>query len=175
MDSWSGVLYPLVCFLRGPSLQASRETEYSLTLRLEHRTEMAAELSPLGDASRWAKRSLFLELVPSDNGAGNRRLKMPLPEFSLQDVLQLAEILSILSGGGLVAFKLGRTTTSVEMTLKQQNDVLMLQSKEISELKTETKRLGDVLTAIAVQQTRLERLEQDIQEMKHGRGFVNPM
>lgn len=100
---------------------------------------------------------------------------MSMQEFTLQDLLQIGEIFSILAGGGLVAFKLGRTTTSVEMTLKQQNEILVIQSKEISELKIETKRLGDVLTTLAVQQTRLERLEQDIREMKHGRGFVNPM
>lgn len=90
----------------------------------------------------------------------------------LDIILKIGEILSILGGGALVAFRLGRTTSRVEASLQAQNQLLESQSAEITELKNETKKLGDVLTQIAVQQTRIERLENDLRELRHGRGFV---
>jgi hypothetical protein len=92
--------------------------------------------------------------------------------FDLSVLLQVGQIIAILAGGGLVAFRLGRTTARVEATLSLQNRILETQSAEISELKNETKKLGDVLTAIAVQGTRLDRLETDLQDLRHGRGFI---
>ena len=98
-----------------------------------------------------------------------------IDNFSLDNFLRVCEILSILGGGALVAFRLGRTTSRVEASLERQNEILTKQSSEISELKKETKKLGDVLTAIAVQGTRIGRVEEDIRELKHGRGFVQVM
>lgn len=34
------------------------------------------------------------------------------------------------------------------------------------------KQLGQVLQQVAVQDTRIDRIEEDIKEMKHGQGFV---
>ena len=79
--------------------------------------------------------------------------------ISLASLLQILEIISIVGGGGLVSFKLGRSTSRVE-------EILKTQSIEITELKNETKKLGDILTTIAVQGARLERLEADIRELK---------
>ena len=95
--------------------------------------------------------------------------------LTVDNILKVFEILSIIGGGALVAFKLGRTTARVEASLERQNDILTSQSAEISELKTETKKLGDVLTAIAVQDARIGRMEEDIREIKHGRGFIQPI
>jgi hypothetical protein len=92
-------------------------------------------------------------------------------QISLSTMLQVLEILAILGGGGTVAFKLGKTTTRVEDTLTRQNEILVGQSQEITELKEETKKVNDVLTKIAVQENRLERIEEDIRDMQHGRGF----
>ncbi len=93
--------------------------------------------------------------------------------YTLDNFLKVAEIISILAGGGLVAFKLGRTTSRVEATLEMQNNILRIQSSEITELKIETKKLGDVLTQIAVQATRIERMEDDMRELRHGKGYTN--
>lgn len=99
----------------------------------------------------------------------------PTDPLGLDAILKITEILSILAGGGLVAFKLGRTTTRVEASLSMQNSILAVQSKEITELKLETRKLGDVLTAIAVQGTRIERLERDLAEVKRiGRVVSEP-
>lgn len=72
----------------------------------------------------------------------------------------------------MVAFRLGRTTSRVEASLNIQNKILESQSEEITSLKLETRKIGDVLTAIAVQGTRIQRVEDDLRELKHGRGFV---
>lgn len=95
--------------------------------------------------------------------------------LTVDNILKVFEILSIIGGGALVAFRLGRTTARVEASLERQNDILTSQSSEISELRIETKKLGDVLTAIAVQGTRIDRMEDDIREIRHGRGFIQPI
>lgn len=89
-------------------------------------------------------------------------------EIHIDTALKFAEIISIISGGSIVAFKLGRVTTRVEENMK-------LQAKEISELKEETKKLGAILTTVAVQDNRIDRIESDIHDLKHGRGWVNPI
>jgi hypothetical protein len=92
---------------------------------------------------------------------------MPDTIYSLDSLLKISEIISILAGGGLVAFKLGRTTTRVEATLEMQNSILRKQSDEITELKLETKKLGDVLTQIAVQSVRIGHIEDDLRDLRH--------
>lgn len=97
---------------------------------------------------------------------------LAVENLSLDQILKLVEIISILGGGALVAFKLGRTSSRFEAALDQQKALIQLQSEEISELRIETKKLGDVLTAIAVQGNRLDRVEADIRELRHGKGYV---
>lgn len=93
-------------------------------------------------------------------------------ELTLDQLLKVGEIVSILGGGAYVAFKLGRTTSRFEAALGNQNLLLENQALEISELKTETKKLGDVLTKIAVQENRLDRIEGDISDLRRGKGYV---
>ena len=102
-------------------------------------------------------------------------LTVDMELLTVDNALKVMEILSIIGGGALVAFKLGRTTAKVESSLEIQNDILKLQASDISSLKTEMKKLGDVLTAIAVQGNRIDRIEEDIREIRHGRGFVQPI
>lgn len=89
-------------------------------------------------------------------------------EIHFDTVLRLAEVGSILVGGSVVAFKLGRFTMRVE-------EGMALQSVEITALKEETKKLGAILTTIAVQDNRLDRIETDISDLKRGKGWVNPI
>lgn len=65
-------------------------------------------------------------------------------------------------GGGFVALISMRGTVN---TLK--NDVI--------DMKTEIKKVGDVLIKMAVTDTRLSNVEQDIRELKHGEGFIFPL
>lgn len=91
---------------------------------------------------------------------------------SLDSILKLCEIGSILIGGGMVFYKLGRTTSAMEAAMA-------LQAKEISELKEDVKVVGHLLTAVAVQDQRLdtmdkrwEVLDRRYEDLRHGRGFV---
>jgi hypothetical protein len=60
----------------------------------------------------------------------------------------------------------------VEAAITAQSVLTERQSQEISELKTEVKKVGDVITAMAVHNERLNMLQKDIDELRHGRGFV---
>lgn len=91
---------------------------------------------------------------------------------SIDNFLKVAEILSILGGGGLVAFRLGRTTSRVEGVLQTQNMILTQQSAEITDLKNETRKLGDILTQLAVTAQRLDAMDKTIWELRHGEGYV---
>jgi len=95
-------------------------------------------------------------------------------QVSFDTLLKLAEVLSILGGGGLVAFRLGRTTTRVEAAM-------LLHGREISELKTEMKQVSNLLTQVALQgqrldtqDKRLDTLDRRYEELRHGEGFVVP-
>lgn len=46
---------------------------------------------------------------------------------------------------------------------------------DMTDMKTEIKKVGEVLIKMAVTDNRLTNLEQDIRELKHGEGFVLPL
>ncbi len=48
-------------------------------------------------------------------------------------------------------------------------------SIEISTLKDEIKPLSTLITAVAVQNNRLDMLEKRLDELRHGEGFVYPI
>jgi hypothetical protein len=91
-----------------------------------------------------------------------------MSDFTLGTVLQIAEIISILGGGGLVSYRLGRTSSRVEASMA-------LQGREIATLKDEIKILSQVVTQVAVQTARLDMLEKRFEELRHGEGFVYPL
>lgn len=62
-------------------------------------------------------------------------------------------------GGGLLALVTMRNTVR---NLKE----------DVTDMKTEIKKVGEVLIKMAVTQTRLDNVEQDIRDLKHGRGFI---
>jgi hypothetical protein len=72
-------------------------------------------------------------------------------DVTLDTVLRFSEILSILGGGGLVAYKLGRSTEKIQAAIDSQAINSKLQADEISSLKSEMKKLGDILTQLARQ------------------------
>ncbi len=95
-----------------------------------------------------------------------------MADIPLESILKVLEIFSIVGGGAVVAFRLGRTTQKVEEAIATQNILMKEQASDITDLKFETKKLSEVVTQLAVQHTRLDRIEDDIRDMKHGRGYV---
>ena len=87
---------------------------------------------------------------------------------SLDTIFKLIEIVSILGGGGLVAFRLGKNSQVVREAMRQQ-------AAEIASLKDEIKELSKLVTEVAVQSKRLDMLEQRYEELRHGEGFVFPL
>jgi hypothetical protein len=65
----------------------------------------------------------------------------------------------VIIGGGLSALIVMRNTVS-----NIKDDVV--------DMKSELKKCGEALVTLAVTSKRLDHVEEDIREMKHGRGFV---
>ncbi len=67
--------------------------------------------------------------------------------------------ISVISGGGIV-------------TLAVLKNTVNNMKSDISEMKAEMKKFGEVLVTMAVTSQRIANAEQDIRDLKHGRGFV---
>lgn len=67
--------------------------------------------------------------------------------------------IGVILGGGLLALIVMRNTVS-NLTA------------DMTEMKTEIKELGKVLVTLAVATKRLDNIEEDLRDMKHGRGFI---
>jgi hypothetical protein len=70
-------------------------------------------------------------------------------------ILQIVVII----GGGVSALIVMRNTVA---NLKE----------DMTDMKTEIKKVGEVLVTLAVTTKRLDNVEEDIRDMKHGRGFI---
>jgi len=71
----------------------------------------------------------------------------------------IAEVATLL-GGGLVAVGVMRNTVT---HIK----------KRVDDMETELKEFSKALMQLAVQHNRLNNIEEDIRDLKHGRGFIN--
>jgi len=91
---------------------------------------------------------------------------------SVETFLHAMEIVSIVVGGLSVAYRIGKTHSAIAAAIKNQNQASERQANEISDLKIEIKKLNDVLTALAVQESRLDMHEKWIDELRHGIGLV---
>jgi prefoldin subunit 5 len=65
----------------------------------------------------------------------------------------------VIVGGGLIAM----------ISMKSTVDNI---KSDMDEMKTDLKKVGDALVTLAVATKRLDHVEEDIREMKHGRGFI---
>jgi len=74
-------------------------------------------------------------------------------DISLDTTLKLAEIVSILVGGTIVAYRLGRTTERLEAAMATQRD-------QIAELQHDVKEVNKLLIAVALQDQRLVQQDQ---------------
>jgi hypothetical protein len=78
------------------------------------------------------------------------------PTITIGNVVEIGTIIT----GGAITFVLLKAT------------VIQLKS-EVTELKTDVRALNKVVIELAVTDRRLMALEEDIRELRHGRGFVH--
>ncbi len=79
-------------------------------------------------------------------------------DVSVDAILKVAEIVSIIAGGGTVAYRLGRTTERMEQAM-------LLQRAQITELQEDVKELNKVMTEVALQKQRLDMHSAQIEEL----------
>jgi hypothetical protein len=70
----------------------------------------------------------------------------------------IIEIASIVGGGFLFLTSLKNTVGNLK--------------EDVAAMQTEIKQIGKVLIQMAVTNTRLDNVEQEIRDLKHGRGFI---
>jgi hypothetical protein len=74
--------------------------------------------------------------------------------------------IAVLAAGGITAVTVMRNSVS-----NLGKDLGRMEA-EVSDMKIEVKQVGKVLSEMALHDLRLTNVEQDLREMKHGRGFV---
>jgi hypothetical protein len=77
----------------------------------------------------------------------------------------VAQILAILGGGGVVAYRIGRSTERVELISSQA-------VSSIAELKVEVSALKTLMTEVALQKAAIDRLEKWYDELRRGEGLI---
>lgn len=110
--------------------------------------------------------------------------------MTMNEVLQVISILSFVGGSLVVVYRIGRATRSYEAGIKETKlitaqhksmaDIVTAQHKSmIDDIKDDIGKLADVITAMAVAQERMNQLQiqvnrvhEELIELKHGRGFV---
>lgn len=102
--------------------------------------------------------------------------------LSLDNIFKLLEIVSILGGGGLVAFRLGRASQSVKESTERFETGMAAQAKQIEGVQNEIRTLNKLVTEVAVQNQRLDtqdsRLDAHdrlIEDLRRGEGFILPL
>jgi prefoldin subunit 5 len=82
-------------------------------------------------------------------------------QLMIEQTITVGNIIEIISivGGGIGVFATLRAT-------------VRNLGKQVEAMQTELKQLSVVITAMAVTDNRLTNVEQDIRELRHGRGFV---
>jgi Tfp pilus assembly protein PilN len=88
----------------------------------------------------------------------------------------LIEIGSIVGGGILVLLTLKSDVRILKLGAVQQRKEAQERSvalkEELSQMQNEIKKIGEVLITQADQNRRILHLEEDVRELRHGRGFI---
>ena len=79
-------------------------------------------------------------------------------DIPLDTALKIAEVISIIAGGGTVAYRLGRTTERMEQSMSMQRD-------HIATLQDDVKELNKLLTEVALQKQRLDMHAAQIEDL----------
>lgn len=61
--------------------------------------------------------------------------------------------------------------TGITALVSMRNTVSNMKA-DLTDMKSEIKKVGEVLVTLAVTGERLSNVEQDVRELRHGRGFV---
>ena len=88
-----------------------------------------------------------------------------MEHLTLGEMLQIIEIAGLLGGGSLFLIQAGRLAGN-------QTKITEYLSAEVADLKFEMKEVNKTIAQVAVQNSRLDRLEEDIQDIRHGRGLL---
>ncbi len=86
--------------------------------------------------------------------------------FNVDWSVRLGDLIVLLGFLGTIAmygFRAGRFAAALD-----------IMRSEITSLKDVAKTVADVLTTVAVQKVELSNIREDIQELKHGKGFIAP-
>jgi len=81
----------------------------------------------------------------------------------------IIEIGTIAVGGIIAIVQVKGSVSSLKKEISLELDFM---KSDFTEMKSEIKRFSDVLIKMAVTDQRLLGVEQDVRELKHGRGFV---
>ena len=87
----------------------------------------------------------------------------------------VAQIVAILGGGGVVAFRIGRSTQRVESSIELQKIAIAQSAGAISDIKADIAALKAVLTEVALQKAEIKQLREWYDELRRGEGFVYPL
>lgn len=90
--------------------------------------------------------------------------------FAFDATIKLGDVLTIASflGIGITAFY------NIRERLNTGQFVMESMQKEIAGIQETLKATASTLTIVATQKVELEHIKQDVQELKHGHGFVLP-
>jgi hypothetical protein len=95
-----------------------------------------------------------------------------MADSSLDLILKVGEIVTIIGSVGVGLFTIGRSTSRMET-------LITTQAEDIIGVKTELKKLTDVITVQAVQTTRIDNLsslitsvDKRVEELRRGVGWV---
>jgi hypothetical protein len=81
----------------------------------------------------------------------------------------IIEIITIAVGGIVAIVQLKNSVSTLKKEIALELDFM---KTDFTDMKTEIKKVGDVLIKMAVTDQRLLGVEQDVRELKHGRGFI---
>lgn len=81
----------------------------------------------------------------------------------------IIEIATIAVGGIIAIVQVKNSVSTLRKELSLELDFM---KTDFTDMKTEIKKVGDVLIKMAVTDQRLLGVEQDVRELKHGRGFI---
>ena len=91
---------------------------------------------------------------------------LPMIDWTI-NVGNLITIFTIVGGG---IFALSNMQSSI---ISLREDVLHIEKRQDS-LNEAFNQLGKILTQVAVQDSRLNMVEKNIDELRHGRGYIRP-
>jgi ribosomal protein L29 len=94
-------------------------------------------------------------------------------------IVGVIQTLAIVAGGGMVSFRLGRSTQKVESAIAAQEKNSMQAAQAIAEIKGEIAALRGLMTEVALQKQEISQVRNELaqvrtwyDELRHGQGYV---